>query len=59
MKLQTVFYWQHNHNPNILMAKNVYEHYCMMIINKKINKYILFHQRGHRDSDMSYKNIII
>ena len=25
---------------------------------KQINKYILFRQRGHRDSDMSYKNII-
>ena len=24
----------------------------------KINKYILFHQRGHIDSDMSYENII-
>ena len=24
----------------------------------KINKYILFRQCGHRDSDMSYKNII-
>ena len=23
-----------------------------------LNKYILFRQRGHRDSDMSYKNII-
>ena len=23
-----------------------------------INKYILFRQRGHRESDMSYKNII-
>ena len=23
-----------------------------------INKYILFRQRGHRDSDMSYKDII-
>ena len=29
-----------------------------ILINKLINKYILFRQRGHRDSDMSYKNII-
>ena len=28
--------------------------YCQSLI----NKYILFLQRGHRDSDMSYKNII-